>query len=344
MKITKEVFGQVPDRGEASLFSIINSNDLVLKITNYGATIQGIHVPDRNGKMDDVVLGFDNLQGYLDEHPYIGSVVGRYANRIAGGRFDLDGEEYKLAQNNGPNHLHGGTAGYDKVLWKAEDFADKNGAGVSMVYLSHDMEEGYPGNLQLRITYTLDDENRVHIDYEATTDRPTPVNLTNHSYFNLSGTNEKIHNHDLIINASEYVFSDEELIPTGEIRSLEGSPLDFRKRKRIGDYIDMVDGGFDHCYVLEGDGTEPFLAARVIHPDSGRCMEALTTEPGIQFYSSNFLGGLKGKGGAAYEKHGALCLEAQHYPDSPNHPGFPTTLLQQGEIYRQKTIYKFGLL
>jgi aldose 1-epimerase len=343
MKITKEVFGQVPEKGEASLFSITNSNGVILRITNYGGIIQSIIVPDRNGIMDDVVLGFDNLEGYLQDHPYIGTVVGRYANRIAGGQFTLDGEDYILVKNNGGNHLHGGTVGYDKILWEAEDFADKNGAGVSMVYLSHHMEEGYPGNLQIRITYTLDEENRVHIDYEATCDKATHINLTNHSYFNLNGAKENIYNHEMMINSNEYIVSNEDLIPTGEIGSLRGTPLDLINPKLIGDVIGEVDGGFDHCYVLKGDGIEPELAARVSHPASGRVMEAYTTEPGIQFYSSNFLEGLKGKGGVSYEKHLALCLEAQHYPDTPNQQKFPSTLLQPGDTYRQKTIYKFGL-
>ena len=344
MKVNRKVFGQLPENGEASLFSITNSNGMSLKISDYGAIIQSIKVPDREGKMDDVVLGFDTLQEYLQDHPYIGTVVGRYANRIAGGRFELDGEQFRLVQNNGMNHLHGGTVGFDKILWEAVDFADRSGAGVSLEYFSHDLEEGYPGNLKILITYTLDEENRVQIDYSATSDKATHINLTNHSYFNLSGAKKNIYDHELMIDSHRYVVSDEGLIPTGELRSLEGSPLDFRKPKRIGDDIHNVPGGFDHCYVLEGDGTEPVLAARVAHPGSGRMMEAFTTQPGIQLYSSNFLSGLTGKGGRAYDKHLALCLETQHYPDSPNQPAFPSTVLRPGETYRQKTIYKFSLI
>ena len=344
MKVSREVFGQLPEIGEVSLFSMTNSNGVSLKITNYGAIIQSIQVPDREGNMDDVVLGFDTLGEYLQDHPYIGTVVGRYANRIAGGRFELDGQQYKLARNNGNNHLHGGIIGYDKILWKATDFADGNGAGVFLEYFSHDLEEGYPGNLKVLITYTLDEENQVQIDYKATSDKTTHINLSNHSYFNLSGANENIYAHELMIDSDRYVGCDEELIPTGELRSLEGSPLDFRRSKRIGDEIPNVPGGFDHCYVLDGDGSDPVFAARVIHPGSGRMMEVFTMEPGIQFYSANYLTGLTGKGGRSYEKHLALCLETQHYPDSPNHPEFPSTVLHPGETYKTKTIYKFNLL
>ena len=344
MKITREVFGEIPEKGEAGLFSITNSNGVTLKITNYGAIIQSIHVPDRDGNMDDVVLGFDSLEEYLQVHSYLGAVVGRYANRIAGGRFELDDEQYRLVQNHGKHHIHGGSVGFDKILWEAVDFADRDGAGVSLEYFSHDLEEGYPGNLKIWVTYTLDEENQVQIDYKAISDKATHINLTNHSYFNLSGAKEKIYDHELMIASSRFVVSDQDLIPTGEIRSLEGSPLDFRKPKRIRDDIDHVPGGFDHCYILEGDNTEPQLAAKVFHPGSGRLMETFTTEPGIQFYSSNFLTGITGKKGQSYDKHMALCLETQHYPDSPNHPEFPTTILRPGETYWQKTIYKFSLL
>ncbi len=344
MKVHKEVFGQIPGSGEASLFSVSNENGIVLRVSDYGASVQAILVPDKKGISGDVVLGFDTLAGYLQEHPYIGTIVGRYANRIAGGRFTIDGKEYRLAQNHGQNHIHGGALGFDKVLWEAEDFADREGAGVSLSYFSHDMEEGYPGNLQVRITYTLDEDNRVVIDYKATCDRPTHLNLTNHSYFNLSGSPEKIHDHEMTINASEYVVADSDGIPTGEIRSVEGSLLDLRQPKRIGDVIEKLEGGFDHCYVLGGDGTDPVMAARVFHPASGRVMETFTTEPGIQFYSGNFLGGIRGKEAADYNVNNALCLEAQHYPDSPNHPEFPSTLLSPGETYRQQTIYKFSVL
>jgi len=341
MKVVREIFGQIPGKGDASLYTITNSNGITLKITDYGGIIQSIWVPDKNGKPGDVVLGFDSLEGYLQDHPYIGTIVGRYANRISNARFVLDGIQYKLAQNHGRNHLHGGIFGYDKVLWKASEFADKKGAGITMEYVSHDLEEGYPGFLRLSITYTLDENNQVCLDYQATTDKATHLNLTNHSYFNLNGAAKEVYDHELWIPASRYVLTDQDLIPTGEIGSVEGGPLDFRSPKLLGKDINEVEGGFDLCYVVDGDGKEPSLAARVVHPESGRCMETFTTEPGIQFYSSNFLADIRGKGGVPYRKHLALCLEAQHFPDTPNQPDFPSTLLRPGETYNQRTIYKF---
>ncbi len=341
MKVVREIFGHIPGIGDASLFTISNSNGITLRITDYGGTIQSLLVPDRKGNPGDVVLGFDKLDGYLQDHPYIGTLVGRYANRIANARFVIDGTEYRLVQNHGMNHLHGGTIGFDKVLWKASEFAAKNGAGVSLKYESHDMEEGYPGFLRVSVTYTLDDENQVCLDYQATTDKPTHLNLTNHAYFNLNDAVSAVYDHELWIPSSRYVVTDKDLIPTGEIGSAEGGPLDFRSPKPIGKDIHELKDGYDHCYVLDGDGKEPVLAARVIHPDSGRCMETFTTEPGIQLYTSNFLADLTGKGGIPYLKHLALCLETQHFPDSPNQPDFPSTLLRPGEIYKQRTIYKF---
>jgi len=341
MKVVQEIFGQIPGKGDASLYTITNSNGITLKITDYGGTIQSILVPDKNGKPGDVVLGFDSLEGYLQDHPYIGTIVGRYANRISNARFVLNGIQYKLAQNHGRNHIHGGIVGYDKVLWQASEFADKKGAGITLEYVSHDLEEGYPGFLRLSVSYTLDENNQVCLDYQATTDKATHLNLTNHSYFNLNGAAKEVYDHELCIPASRYVVTDLDLIPTGEIGSVEGGPLDFRSPKLIGKDINEVEGGFDLCYVVEGDGREPSLAARVVHQESGRCMETFTTEPGIQFYSSNFLADIRGKGGTPYRKHLALCLEAQHFPDTPNQPDFPSTLLRPGETYNQRTIYKF---
>lgn len=341
MKITREVFGLLPGNLEAMLFTAVNPSGVVLKVSNYGGIIQSIRVPGKNDEMADVVLGFDDLEGYLQEHPYIGTLIGRYANRIAGGTFTLEGKSYNLARNNGENHLHGGLKGFDKVLWEASEFADDKGAGINLTYISHDMEEGYPGHVKTRVTFTLDRESQVCIDYEATTDKPTPINLTHHAYFNLGGGALKIYDHELIIQADRYLVSDAGLIPTGEIRSVDGSPLDFRTPKPIGQDIDRVEGGFDHCYVLGEAAKEPRFAARVRHPESGRVMEVYTTEPAVQFYSSNFLEGLAGKGGQAYGKHQALCLETQHYPDSPNHPDFPDTILRPGRTYSQRTIYKF---
>ena len=341
MKVIREVFGQIPGKGDANLYTVTNSNGVTLKITDYGATIQSILVPDKNGTPGDVVLGFDNLEGYLKNHPYIGTIVGRYAGRISDASFILAGTQYRLAKNHGRNHIHGGKVGFDKVLWQASEFADKKGAGITLEYISHDLEEGYPGFLRVSVTYTLDDDNQVCIDYQATTDKPTHINLTNHSYFNLNGAEARVYDHELWIPASRYVVTDQDLIPTGEIGSVEGGPLDFRSPKLIGKDINEIEGGFDLCYILEGDATEPVLAARVKHPENGRCMETFTTEPGLQFYSSNFLADIRGKKGTPYRKHLALCLEAQHFPDSPNQPDFPSTVLRPGETYRQRTIYKF---
>lgn len=344
MKVLREVFGLIPGTGDASLYTITNSNGITLKVSDYGCTIQSILVPDKNGQPGDVVLGFDNLEDYLKDHPYIGTVVGRYANRISKASFMLDGNLYKLAANHGRNHLHGGTAGFGKMLWQASEFADHKGAGVTLKYESYDMEEGYPGFLRVTLTYTLDDDNQVCLDYHATTDRATHINLTNHAYFNLNGAVAEIYDHELWIPASRYLVTDKDLIPTGEIRSVKGSPLDFRTPKLIGRDIDKLEGGYDLCYVLDRDIGEPVPAARVVHNPSGRCMETFTTEPGIQFYSSNFLSGITGKGGIPYRKHLALCLEAQHFPDSPNQPDFPSTILRPGEAYRQRTIYKFSVI
>jgi aldose 1-epimerase len=343
MKVTREVFGLLPDHNqEASCFTAENSSGIVLRVCDYGGIIQSLRVPDRNGNPGDVVLGFDSLEGYLGEHPYIGTLVGRFANRIARGRFTLDGQDYQLTVNHGPNHLHGGRLGFDKVLWESNEFADSKAAGVSLNYFSHDKEEGYPGNLKVRVTFTLDEEDQVTLDYRATTDKPTPVNLSHHAYFNLGGGSDPVYDHELTIRAERYVVPDRDLIPTGEIRSVEGTPLDFRTPRLIGEGIGKVRGGYDHCYVLEGSGKEPEFAARVTHPASGRTMEVLTTQPGIQFYSSNFLEGISGKGGQAYGKHQALCLETQHFQDSPNHPEFPDTILRPGQIYAQSTIFKFS--
>ena len=342
MKVSREVFGSLPDNREAQLFTVRNSGGLIMKVSDYGGIIQSLQVPGKNGEPADIVLGFDNLKGYLQDHPYIGTLVGRYANRIAKGRFSMDGTEYSLAVNNGLNHLHGGLKGFDKVLWDASDFADDKGSGVTLSYLSPDMEEGYPGNLKVDVTFTLDAENQLCIEYRAISDKPCPLNLTHHAYFNLGGGASTVYDHELMIDSGSYVVSDDELIPTGEIRDLSGGPLDFRTPKLIGEDLDKVPGGYDHCYVCDDQEGEARFAARVRHPESGRIMEVFTTEPGIQFYSSNFLEGLTGKGGQPYGIHQALCLETQHFPDSPNHPAFPDTILRPGEIYTQKTIYKFS--
>jgi len=343
MKIDTKIFGRLSGKEEAYLFTMQNLNGINVKITNYGGTVISILVPDKDGKLDDIVLGFDNLEGYLGQHPYIGTLVGRYANRISGGRFTLDDHEYRLAQNDGQNHLHGGLRGYDKILWNFNEYADHNRAGVMLSYMSYHMEEGYPGNLKVEVNFSLNENNELIIEYNASSDANTHLNLTHHGYFNLNGAKDLIYDHELFINATRYLETDKNLIPTGKLIELKEGALDFRVMKTIGRDINELDNGYDHCYVLNGKETGPDLAARLRHPESGRVMEVYTTEPAIQFYSSNFLEGLKGKNSIEYRKHLALCLEAQHYPDSPNHPHFPSTMLKPGDVYRQTTIYKFLL-
>jgi aldose 1-epimerase len=341
MKVETAIFGRLSGKEDAQLFTIQNSNGITVKISNYGGTIVSILVPDRKGRVKDIVLGFDNLEGYLGEHPYIGTLIGRYGNRIAKGRFTLDGKEYQLAKNAGENHLHGGLKGYNKVLWNYSPYADIDHAGIMMSYLSFDMEEGYPGNLKVDVNFSLNESNEFTIEYTATTDKNTYLNLTHHGYFNLNGAKNTIYDHEIQINATSYLEVDKDLIPTGKILKLKGGPLDLRKRKQIGPEITMLENGYDHCYIIDRKKEGPELAAVVFHPASGRKMELYTTEPAVQFYSSNFLAGIKGKGNIQYRKHHALCLEAQHYPDSPNHPNFPSTLLKPEGIYRQTTIHKF---
>ncbi len=343
MSIKKEPFGKV-DNKEVYLFTLKNKNGMTVKITNYGGIVTSISVPDKNGNFDDVVLGYDNLEGYLKETPYFGAIVGRYANRIAKGKFTIDGKEYNLAINNGPNSLHGGIKGFDKVVWDAEPFQKANDTGIKLHYLSKDGEEGYPGNLDVSVTYTLTDDNELRIEYSATTDKATPVNLTHHSYFNLAGTSGRdILGQVLFIDADRYTVVDDNLIPTGELGDVTGTPMDFRKPAVVGSGIDKVKGGYDHNYVLNNKG-KLAKVARLYDPVSGRYMDVFTTEPGVQFYSGNFLdGSITGKKGVIYKKHFGLCLEAQHFPDSPNHPEFPNTILKPGEKYTQTTVYKFGI-
>jgi aldose 1-epimerase len=347
--VTKSSFGTMPGGAAVDLYRLTNANGLEVGAINYGGIITTIRVPDRNGRLGDIVLGFDRLDGYLKEHPFFGAIVGRYGNRIAGGRFTLDGRTYTLATNNGANHLHGGNRGFDKVLWDAKP--SSAGAGVVFTRTSPDGEEGYPGNLIVRVTYTLTDKNELVVDYSATTDKATPVNLTQHSYFNLSAdAGTDILNHELTINADRYTPVDSTLIPTGELASVEGTPFDFRKPTAIGARISqphpqLKNGqGYDHNFVLNrsGDGLE--MAVRLMDPKSGRTVEVRTTEPGVQFYSGNFLDGtLKGKGGQNYPHRAGLCLETQHYPDSPNKPAFPSTILRPGQEYRTTTVFAFGV-
>jgi len=347
MDIQKQPFGNLPDGSEVELFTLTNSHGLKARIMNYGATVISLEVADRNGQRGDIVLGHDSLEGYLNpaQNPYFGSIVGRYGNRIARGRFTLDGVEYQLATNIGPNHLHGGLKGFDKVLWTSEPVQEEGAVGVKLRYLSPDGEEGYPGNLTVTVIYWLTDEDELKIAYEAESDKPTPVNLTHHSYFNLAGQGQgDVLDHELMLNADYFTPVDEELIPTGEIRPVAGTPWDFTKPKPIGAEMAAVPGGYDHNFVLRGETGTLKLAARVTEPSTGRVMEIYTTEPGVQFYSGNFLDGtITGKGGKVYQKHFGFCLETQHFPDSPNHPHFPSTILRPGQKYTSLTIHKFSI-
>ncbi len=351
MSATTATAQTADDFNSIKFFTLKNKNGMVIKVTNFGAIITSIVVPDRDGKMGDVALGYDSLKDYVNavNKPYFGSIVGRYGNRIAEGKFELDGETYELAINNPPNHLHGGIIGFDKVIWDARRLEGTN--DVVLTYRAKDGEEGYPGNLDIQVTYTLTDDNEIIVDYVATTDKATPVNLTQHTYFNLKGEGEgTILDHELMINAAKYTPVTETLIPTGELAKVEGTPFDFRKPKAIGKDIGVENdqltygGGYDHNWVLDRetqDGME--LAARVYEPTTGRVLEVMTREPGIQFYCGNFLDGrLKGKSGKTYEYRGGFCLETQHYPDSPNQPNFPSTILRPGDKYETQTIYKFS--
>jgi aldose 1-epimerase len=348
--ISKEVFGELPDGKIAHLYTLTNSNGMVVKITNYGGIVTELTAADKEGKWEDVVLGFDSLSAYLKGHPFFGALVGRYGNRIAKGKFKLEGKEYSLPINNGPNALHGGIKGFDKKLWNASEIQKDSIVGLELTYESPDMEEGFPGKLNVKVTYTLSNDNALLIDYEATTDKTTIVNLTNHSYFNLTGMTRDIMNHEVSILADNIVPVDATLIPTGKLMPVEGTPFDLRKPKTVGDGIDKTDneqikygGGYDHCWVINrvGKGLVPFATVR--DPESGRFMEVATTEPGVQFYTGNFLDGkLSGKN-ATYGKRYGLCLETQHYPDSPNKPQFPSTVLKPGDTYKTSTMYKFSV-
>lgn len=348
MQIKQEPFGRTQEGEETTLYTLTNANGMQVQITDYGATVTSLLAPDREGELGDVVLGFDSMAGYqspeyVKSGPYFGAIVGRYGNRIAGGRFTLNGQEYTLATNDGQNHLHGGIKGFDKVVWEAEPLPGQN--AVRFRYVSEEGEEGYPGRLVSTATYTLTDDNEVRIDYEATTDKATPVNLTNHSYFNLAaGEAEDALGHVVTLNADKYTVVDETLIPTGELRDVKGTVMDFTTPQTIGARVNQVEGGgYDHNYVLSDTGGELKKAATVYEPVTGRVMEVFTTEPGIQFYSGNFLDGtITGSGGQTYKKHYGFALETQHFPDSPNHPSFPDTILEPGETLESTTIYKFS--
>ncbi len=348
--ITAVPFGSLPDGRQATLYSLVSPSGMTMTITDYGGIITSLTAPDRDGILEDIVLGYDNLEAYLEETPYFGAIIGRYGNRIAGGRFSLGGETFELAVNNGENHLHGGLKGFDKVLWDAEPFSDGDDRGIVFSYVSVDGEEGYPGELSVEVTYRLTSDDRVVFTYEATTDEATPINLTQHSYFNLAGPSSgSILHHELMLSAESFTAIDVGLIPTGEIRSVEGTAFDFRTPVAIGERIgsggEQLDFGlgYDHNFVLS-DTTEGLrLAARVFEPESGRIMTVFTTEPGIQFYSGNFLdGSLIGKNGNPYEYRSGFCLETQHFPNSPNQSDFPSTILRPGELYSTQTVYAFS--
>ena len=345
MDVRKELFGRLPDGTAVDIYTLTNKAGLEARIMTYGAILVSLKTPDRAGALADVNLGFDSLEGYLGTHPYFGAIIGRYGNRIAKARFTLDGAEYRLAVNNNENTLHGGLKGFDKVVWTAEPVRGEKGAGLKLTYLSKDGEEGYPGNLAVTVVYTLTDANELEIRYEATTDKPTVLNLTNHAYWNLKGEGDgDILGHVLRLEADRITAVDSpvNLIPTGEIAPVAGTPFDFTAPHAIGERIAAVEGGYDHNFVLKSGGGALSLAARVEEPESGRVMEVWTDQPAIQLYTGNFLdGSVIGKGGKAYKKHYAFCLETQHFPDSPNHPNFPSTVLRPGETFRSVSVYRF---
>jgi aldose 1-epimerase len=347
--VQKESFGKTKDGQPVDLYTLTNANGLVVKISNYGGTVMQLWVPDRDGKLEDIALGFDNIGDYEELSPYFGSLIGRYGNRIGKGKFTLDGKQYTLATNNDENHLHGGVKGFDKVVWDAKPLEIRNGAALQLHYLSKDMEEGYPGNLDVTVVYTLTNKDELKIHYKATTDKPTVLNLTNHTYFNLAGQgNGDILGHKLMLNADHYTPVDAGLIPTGEIAPVEGTPFDFTEATAIGarinnDHPQLVYGkGYDHNWVLNKKDNEMSLAAKVYEPNSGRVMKIFTEEPSIQFYAGNFLDGtFSGKDDKVYKHRYAFCLETQHYPDSPNKPNFPSVVLRPGETYETTTVHKF---
>ncbi|MEN8193266.1 MAG: aldose epimerase family protein [Bacteroidota bacterium] len=349
MEIIKEPYGITTDSQPVDIYTLSNRNGMKVRITNYGGIIQSLTTPDKNGNYEDVVLGYDSLKSYIEATPYFGAIVGRYGNRIADGKFTLDGVEYKLAQNNGKNHLHGGIKGFDKVVWDATPIKRDDAVSLKLEYLSKDGEEGYPGNLKVTVIYTLTDEDALIIEYNASTDKKTHVNLTNHSYFNLSTDfNKKILDHELWLNADRYIPIDNEAIPLDAVESVAETPFDFRVAKKIGDDLDdsnqqIKNGiGYDHCIVFQEYDGKVKLQATVYEEQSGRLMEVYTDQPGVQFYVGNYLDGSNiGKGNIPYEYRTGFCLETEHFPDTPNQPNFPSTTLEPGEVYQTTTIYRF---
>lgn len=345
--IEKKPFGNVGGEN-VDLYVMNNANGLKASIMTYGGTMVSLEVPDKNGKLGDILLGCETVDGFTKQTAYLNALIGRYGNRIGKGKFTLDGKTYTLAPNNNGNHLHGGLKGFDKVIWTAAPFETKEGVGLKLAYQSKDMEEGYPGNLKVEVVYTLTNKNELEIEYTATTDKPTICNLTNHNYYNLTGCKRDILGHELMINADKFTPVDSGLIATGELRPVKGTPMDFTKPTAVGAHINAADeqikfgGGYDHNWVLNKKKAGMTHAATLSDPESGRVMEVWTTEPGVQFYSGNFLdGSILGKGGIAYKHRWGMCLETQHFPDSPNKPEFPTTVLRPGEVYKTKTVHKF---
>jgi len=343
MEISSEVYGKAPSGEDVEQYTLQNKKGTVVKIITYGAIVTAIEYKNRKGKIEDVTLGFDALERYVQPHPYFGATVGRFANRIAKGTFTIDARVFTLATNNGANALHGGTKGLDKVVWKAEPIELRNSVGVKLGYISLAGDEGYPGNLKVNVIYSLDNDNKLTIEYAATTDRPTPVNLTHHTYFNLSGaaSGKSILNHQLKMPASRYLPVDAGQIPTGERRSVAGTPMDFSRTNMIGARMGGVEGGYDHYWILDRKDSELELAATLFDPESGRGLHLYTTEPGLQFYTGNFLDGVIGRGAVKYDKNFGLCLEPTGYPDAPNQKSFPSTILMPGHIYRQTSVFKF---
>lgn len=346
--LSKSTYGKTPEGNPVDKFILKNDNGMQVEVITYGGIITSWTAPDKNGKYENIVLGYDSLEQYIQKTPYFGAIIGRYGNRIANGKFSIDGKEYTLETNDGPNHLHGGVQGFDKVVWMASEIKNKNGAALKLTYLSKDDEGGYPGNLTSTVIYTLTNEDALEVSYEAVTDKKTIVNLTQHAYFNLSGDFSKdILDHELMLDADTYLPVEETLIPTGEIRSVENTPFDFRQPKTIGKDINQENEqlkrgkGYDHCWVLNHQGGMRKVSS-AYHPTTGRLLEISTDEPGMQFYCGNFLDGtLPMPGGGTYAKRTGFCLETQHYPDSPNQDAFPSVLLAPGETYSSKTIFKF---